>query len=103
LDLIGHKLKVILQRAEVRDYQDIAALLRSGTSLDLGLAAAAALFAPGFPVVESVKALGYFRDLAGPLSLSEPDQTLLMAAIGRLPTDLPVLPLLGRELWPSMQ
>jgi hypothetical protein len=98
LDLIGHKLKVILQRAEARDYQDIAALLRSGISLDTGLGAAAALFAPGFPVAESVKALGYFKDLTGAPSLVESDRKLLTSAIRGLPDNLPVIPLIARAL-----
>ena len=33
LDLLGTKLKVIMQRAEAKDYEDIAQLLRSGQSL----------------------------------------------------------------------
>lgn len=34
LDLIGTKLKVILQRVAAKDYQDIAALLRAGIPLE---------------------------------------------------------------------
>ena len=37
LDLFGHKLKTILQRVEAKDYTDIAFLLKSGLSLELGL------------------------------------------------------------------
>jgi predicted nucleotidyltransferase component of viral defense system len=36
-DLLATKLKAILDRAEVRDYQDIAAMLSSGVSLDKAL------------------------------------------------------------------
>ncbi len=35
-DLLAHKLKVILQRAQKKDYEDIAAMLRSGVSLHAG-------------------------------------------------------------------
>lgn len=34
LDLFGHKLKVVQQRAEVKDYRDIAAILESGIPLE---------------------------------------------------------------------
>ena len=43
LDLLATKLKVMLQRAERKDYEDVAVLLRSGLSLGQGLAAARAL------------------------------------------------------------
>lgn len=46
LDLLATKLKTILQRAEARDYRDIAALLRAGGDLAAGLGAARALFGP---------------------------------------------------------
>ena len=59
-DLLGHKLKVLLQRVEAKDYRDIAALLRSGLTLERGLGAAMALF-PNFPPCEAVKALVYFK------------------------------------------
>ena len=38
-DLLGTKLKVILQRIEAKDYIDTAAILESGTSLAFGLGA----------------------------------------------------------------
>jgi len=62
LDLLGTKLKVILQRAERKDYEDVAVLLQSGLSLAQGLAAARALYSSGFPVRESLKALVFFED-----------------------------------------
>ena len=60
LDLLAHKLKVILQRVESKDYLDIDALLRTGTTLAEGLAGAQALY-PNFPVQEALKALTYFK------------------------------------------
>jgi len=36
-DLMATKLKAILDRAEARDYRDIAAMLRHGASLERGL------------------------------------------------------------------
>lgn len=42
-DLLTTKLKVILERAEAKDYRDIAALLRAGADLAHGLAGARTL------------------------------------------------------------
>ncbi len=39
-DLMAHKLKVIVERAERKDYEDVAAMQRAGVSLGHGLAAA---------------------------------------------------------------
>ena len=61
-DLLGTKLKVILQRVESKDYIDISALLdNNGTSLAFGLGAARALFGPSFQPSECLKALSYFE------------------------------------------
>jgi len=60
-DLLGHKLKVILQRIEAKDYVDIAALLKAGIPLEHGLASARALFGLSFQPAESLKALVYFE------------------------------------------
>ena len=62
LDLLATKLKVMLQRAERKDYLDIAMLLRTGLPLARGLAAARALYGPSFPISEALKALVYFHD-----------------------------------------
>lgn len=97
LDLLGHKLKVILQRAEGRDYQDIAALLEHGLDLAEGLAAASALF-PRFPVMESARALGYRADLSEPHRVGGGVGHLLDAAIERLPDAIRPLPLVSRCL-----
>ncbi|MBK8190222.1 MAG: nucleotidyl transferase AbiEii/AbiGii toxin family protein [Vampirovibrionales bacterium] len=77
-DLLGLKLAVILKRVEVKDYRDIAALLRAGFKLDEGLAAAR-LFYPQFPLTEALRALTYFE--GGDLSaLSACDRTTLIEA-----------------------
>jgi hypothetical protein len=60
-DLLGTKLKVILQRVESKDYIDTAAILDNGTSLTLGLGVARALFGSTFQPSECVKALVYFE------------------------------------------
>jgi hypothetical protein len=79
LDLLATKLKTILQRAEAKDYHDIAMLLRAGNDLVAGLGAARTLFGPNFQPGEALKALAYFGD--GDLhTLSAADQTLLANA-----------------------
>ena len=77
-DLMATKLKVILQRIEAKDYQDIAALLRAGVSLSHGLAGARALYGPAFQPSESLKALVYFE--GGDLHrLTQEERALLIA------------------------
>lgn len=62
LDLLATKLKVLLQRAESKDYIDVAMLLDQGLCLAEGLSAARALDGPSFPPGEALKALSYFAD-----------------------------------------
>jgi hypothetical protein len=79
-DLMATKLKVILQRAEVKDYHDIAVMIKAGVSLPHGLAAACKIFGQTFQPSESLKALVYFGD--GDLSTlsTEVKSTLINAA-----------------------
>lgn len=62
-DLLAHKLKVLLQRVEPKDYHDIDALLNSGLDLAEGLAGAKLMF-PEFAPQECAKALTYFKEKA---------------------------------------
>ena len=62
LDLLGTKLKVIMQRAESKDYSDIAQLLHSGPSLIQGLGAARSLYGSAFAPAECLRALTFFDD-----------------------------------------
>jgi hypothetical protein len=81
VDLLVHKLKVILQRIEAKDYQDIDALLLHGVSLQAGLAGAQRLFGNSFQPAESLKALTYFGD--GDLaSVDAPTRARLRASVG---------------------
>ncbi|MHB8304870.1 MAG: nucleotidyl transferase AbiEii/AbiGii toxin family protein [Vulcanimicrobiaceae bacterium] len=61
-DVFATKLKVLLQRAEERDYRDIDVILRHGHALERGLAAAKALYGPAFQPSEALKALAYYED-----------------------------------------
>ncbi|MEX2443603.1 MAG: nucleotidyl transferase AbiEii/AbiGii toxin family protein [Alkalispirochaeta sp.] len=79
-DLLATKLKVVMQRIETKDYQDIAALLVAGHSLAAGLGATQALFGNTFSPVDCLRALEYFED---PLldDLSRTDRTVLKEAV----------------------
>lgn len=79
LDLYGTKLKVILQRVEVKDYRDIVALIQSGLSLGRGLGAARAIFGKQFQAAEAIKALTYFE--GGDLNTATPsERSILISA-----------------------
>ena len=95
-DLMAHKLKVILQRAEKKDYEDIAAMLNAGISLAHGLAAAKLLFGGAFQPAESLKALTYFKDGDLP-RLSKAEQRVLIAAAAAV-GDLPKVALNSKQL-----
>ncbi|MBI5141191.1 MAG: nucleotidyl transferase AbiEii/AbiGii toxin family protein [Nitrospirae bacterium] len=79
-DLMATKVKVILQRIEAKDYQDIAAMIKANVSLAKGLASARALFGQDFQPSEGLKAMVYFK--GGDLhALSHAErQTLIQAA-----------------------
>lgn len=82
-DLMATKLKAILDRAEGKDYQDIAAMLRAGISLEKGLGSFSSMFAKDASL--PLRALGYFED--GDLaSLPEDDRDVLCAARDRVAT-----------------
>jgi hypothetical protein len=84
-DLMATKLKATLDRAEAKDYRDIAEMISAGVSLPAGLSAFKAMF-DGEPA-QVLRALGFFKD--GDLdALSNADQELLRNArdrIGQLP------------------
>ncbi len=76
-DLLATKLKAIIDRAEAKDYRDIAEMISSGVSLERGLAAFSEMFKRD--VALPLKAIGFFKDGDLP-SLSENDQLLLRNA-----------------------
>jgi hypothetical protein len=91
LDLLGTKLKVLLQRVEAKDYRDIAALLRAGLTLGDGLGAAKALYTPQFPPCEALKALMYFQ--GGDLDTLEPDiKDFLIRTVQAFQGPIPIIP-----------
>lgn len=82
-DLLATKLKAILDRAEAKDYVDIAAMLTAGASLERGLGAFTAMFKsdPALPL----RALGFFKDGDLP-DLPARDQQTLRSARDRIST-----------------
>lgn len=62
LDLAATKVKVVQDRAEAKDYVDVARLLAEGISLQTALAAALTVYGPSFNPLPSLKALAYFGD-----------------------------------------
>ncbi len=95
-DLMATKVKVILQRNEAKDYQDIAAMVDAGVSLENGLASARQMYGPAFQPSESLKAMAYFE--GGDLhTLSAETKITLLSAV-RFVRDLPDIPILSRSL-----
>jgi len=80
-DLMATKLKATLDRAEARDYRDIAQMISAGVSLSRGLGAFKQMF-KGEPS-QVLRAIGYFRDGDLP-SLAKADQELLRNARDRV-------------------
>jgi hypothetical protein len=84
-DLMATKLKATLDRAEAKDYRDIAEMISAGVSLPAGVSAFRAMF-NGEPS-QVLRSIGYFED--GDLHrLAESDRQLLRNArdrVGQLP------------------
>ena len=95
-DLMATKVKVILQRAEAKDYRDIAAMVGVGVSLSGGLAAARQLYGINFQPSESLKAMVYFED--GDLAtLTRLEKACLIDAVSKV-RDLPDVSLSSSRL-----
>jgi hypothetical protein len=84
-DLMATKLKATLDRAEAKDYRDIAEMIAAGVSLPAGISAFSVMF-HGEPS-QVLRSIGYFGD--GDLDkLGRTDQDLLRNArdrVGKLP------------------
>lgn len=95
-DLMATKVKVILQRAEAKDYRDIAAMVEAKVDLSKGLAAAREMYGVNFQPSESLKAMVYFED--GDLdTLSHGEKATLVTAAS-LVRDLPSVAIVARQL-----
>lgn len=80
-DLMATKLKTVLDRAEVKDYQDIARMISAGVSLPVGLSAFRQMF-KGEPA-QALRAIGYFDD-GDVKTLSARDRKILCDARDRV-------------------
>ena len=99
LDLAATKVKAVQDRAEAKDYVDVARLLAEGISLREALAAALAVYGPTFNPLLSLKALAYFADGDLP-SLPKETREALERAVRETPMEA-IHPLLPRgELAP---
>lgn len=95
-DLMAAKVKVVLQRAEAKDYRDVAAMVDAGVSLARGLASARLFFGPNFQPSESLKALVYFND--GDLHTLTKAETRTLVDAVRAVRDLPDVTLRSKSL-----
>lgn len=83
LDIAATKLKVIQERAEAKDYQDIAALLDHGLALQEALRAGLGIYGSLFNPMISLRALTFFED--GDLqTLGRPAKEILQQAVGKI-------------------
>jgi Nucleotidyl transferase AbiEii toxin, Type IV TA system len=99
-DLMATKVKVVLQRAEAKDYRDVAAMIQAGVSLAHGLASARLIFGRNFQPSESLKALVYFDD--GDLkTLTEAEKNTLIQAVSAV-RELPEVRILSTALTTSL-
>lgn len=79
-DLFATKVKVLLQRIEMKDYRDIVAMIGAGQDLANALGGARALYGHAFQPSESLKAMTYFE--GGDLhQLSRQDRLVLVDAV----------------------
>lgn len=98
IDLLATKLKVLLERVEVKDYLDVEALLRGGLSLGEGIAAAAALFGRAVNPLDMAKAVAWFRDGGLDAALPQGTKAYLTEASRRFEPTLSPPPILSRRL-----
>jgi hypothetical protein len=86
LDLAATKVKVVQDRAEAKDYIDVARLLAEGILLREALAAAFAVYGSTFNPLLSLKALAYFGDGDLP-SLPKETREVLARAVRDTPVE----------------
>lgn len=97
LDLLATKLKVLLQRIEVKDYLDIEALLKSGVPLAHGLGGAVSLYGSAFVPMECVKALTYFQE-GSSREVPESTRRYLREAVDAWDMSVAEVPIVSRSL-----
>jgi Nucleotidyl transferase AbiEii toxin, Type IV TA system len=101
-DVAATKLATIQQRAQARDYEDLAAVLDAGIALSELLAAASAVYGREFNGALSLKAMTYFSDGDLPNLRTEIQRKLRRLAseinLRNLPTVIPRTGLSAKEV-----
>ncbi len=97
-DLMAHKLKVVHDRAEGRDYQDIAVMLGHGQSLARGLGAMEALFGSNVPAMITLKALTFFDDINEAWRLTDQMKSTMLKASHQLRVQIEPVEIAARGL-----
>lgn len=98
LDLLATKLKTIHDRVEPKDYLDIEALLRSGLTLNQGIAAARGLFGETLNPLDTAKAVAWFKDGDLDQNLPRSTQTFLAEATAKFDPAIARLSIKSRAL-----
>lgn len=101
LDLAANKVKSVQDRAETKDYLDLAAALSHGIDLARAVAAASAIYGESFNPVPSLKALCYFEDGDLPSLPAAVGARLVQAVKAVEVTNLPVVEPLPGGLAPD--
>jgi len=98
IDLLATKLKTLHDRVEARDYLDIEALLRGGLTLNEGIAAAAALFGSSLNMLDTAKAVAWFKDGGLEKSLPASTRTYLAKASSTFDPHITAAHIVSRSL-----
>lgn len=98
LDLLATKLKTIHDRVEPKDYLDIEALLRSGLTLNQGIAAARGLFGETLNPLDTAKAVAWFKDGDLDQNLPRSTRTFLAEATAKFDPAIARLSIKSRAL-----
>jgi hypothetical protein len=101
LDLLATKLKTIHDRIVPRDYVDIEALLKSGLSLDQGIAGARALYGQLLNPLDTAKTVSWFKDGDLERKLSRATRDFLADASAAFDPQVAPLPIKSRRLSPD--
>jgi len=101
LDLLATKLRTIHDRIEPKDYLDIEALLRSGLTLNQGIAAAMSLFGQTLNPLDTAKTAGWFKEGGLAQSLSSSTRAYLTDASAKFDPRVAHLPIKSRTLSPA--
>ena len=101
LDLAATKVKVVQDRAEAKDYNDVAAMLEHGMDLAKALGAARAIYGDPFNPLLSLKALSFFQDGDLPTLPLTARTRLVAAARSTEISGIPTIAVLSQDIAPE--